>query len=651
MQADPKLAWMKQAEARGDIDWRQVKEIHDSFKYESSGLGAGAKIAIAILMSFILGPAGLGLSGSNLAVAASLSTTAVTSTIDNKGNLGLAVKDTFSTGSLKNAAIAGFTAGLLDHADDKWFTAADGAGSATQGIQPTDGAAVGAANSSKDIFRWSNASDAATRTVGRALISSGVSSAIGGGSFGSNFSAALMGEAGQMAMASGFNWIGDNAIHFPDASVQKVVAHAIMGGLLAELTGSDFKTGAAAAGLNEVMVSSMGDLGRDNKELRLVLSQLTGLVAAAAVDGDLDKGVAIAKGATQYNHDLHEPAAKQMAQQALDQCRENPLLCDMGIDFSKLTVDDIVFAMRVEGEHGKGIENAKPEAIAFVDGFMFSRAPHIVGDLYTETESERYRLGVEAKASLVLAVINLGNGIRSFGNYLQGLVRATPTGVPVAKAVDELAAKGTGGAGQAAKNPNSTSAMTDAEAGMPYSHPVKPAAKETAKNLVSGETKVVGIDKPAANDANFTLALPSGKKGSVVRGALEEHEFKQASDIVSFRGGQFKGADTPSFAGIDGWLDGVPVQLKTIKGTSINSVRRNILSGAEDMAKAGYKGDLYIDAASTGVSMEKMLSHFKSGSPVSNVVGEGAVSNIYIKTQDGWMNISSGRVSQYKGWE
>ncbi|NBF04890.1 hypothetical protein GV819_21625 [Pseudomonas sp. Fl5BN2] len=85
------------------------------------------------------------------------------------------------------------------------------------------------------------------------------------------------------------------------------------------------------------------------------------------------------------------------------------------------------------------------------------------------------------------------------------------------------------------------------------------------------------------------------------------------SDIVSFRGGEFKGGDTPSFAGIDGWLDGVSVQLKTIKEASINSVRRNILSGAEDVAKAGYKGGLYIDAASAGVSMEKMLSHFKSG--------------------------------------
>ncbi|WP_106803096.1 DUF637 domain-containing protein [Pseudomonas sp. S5D5] len=446
VQADPNLAWMKQAEARGDIDWRQVKEIHDSFKYESSGLGAGAKIAIAILMSFILGPAGLGLQGANLAVATSLGTTAVTSTIDNKGNLGLAVKETFSAGSLKSAAIAGFTAGFLDYADEKWFTAADGAGSAAQGIQPTDGSALSAANPSKDIFRWSNATDAATRTVGRALISSGVSSAIGGGSFGSNFSAALMGEAGNMAMASGFNWIGDNAIRFPDGSVQKVVAHAIMGGLLAELTGSDFKTGAAAAGLNEVLVSSMGDLGRDNKQLRLVLSQLTGLVAAAAVDGDLDKGVAIAKSATQYNHDLHETAAKQMAEQALDHCRDNPQLCDLGIDFSKLTVDDVVLAMRVEGAHGKGIENVKPEAIDFVDGFMFSRAPDLRNVLYTETESERSRLDDENKATLALSVISLGNAVRNFGNFLQGLVRATPTGVPVIKAADELAAKTAGSA-------------------------------------------------------------------------------------------------------------------------------------------------------------------------------------------------------------
>lgn len=305
VKADPNLAWMKQAEARGDIDWRQVKEIHDSFKYESSGLGAGAKIAIAILMSFVLGPAGLGLGGTNLAVAASLSTTAVTSTINNKGNLGLALKETLSTDSLKNAAVAGFTAGLLDYADENWFKAADGASNATQGIQPTDGAAVSSVNPSKDIFRWSSATDAATRTVTRAVISSGVSTTIEGGSFGSNFNAALLGEAGNMAMATGFNWVGDK-VTFPNGSVQKIAAHAIMGGLLAELTGSDFKTGAAAAGLNEALINVMAGAAGKNEQLQLVLSQLTGLVGAAAVGGDLNTGALIAQKATAFNYLFHE---------------------------------------------------------------------------------------------------------------------------------------------------------------------------------------------------------------------------------------------------------------------------------------------------------------------------------------------------------
>ncbi|WP_275628638.1 filamentous hemagglutinin N-terminal domain-containing protein [Pseudomonas sp. 273] len=41
VQADPDLAWLKEAEARGDVDWRRVQEVHDSFSYSSSGLGVG----------------------------------------------------------------------------------------------------------------------------------------------------------------------------------------------------------------------------------------------------------------------------------------------------------------------------------------------------------------------------------------------------------------------------------------------------------------------------------------------------------------------------------------------------------------------------------------------------------------------------------
>ena len=61
-----------------------------------------------------------------------------------------------------------------------------------------------------------------------------------------------------------------------------------MGGLLAEAMGSDFKTGAVAAGLNEALIPGMTKIANGNQELQVMLSQLTGLLAAAAVGGDLD---------------------------------------------------------------------------------------------------------------------------------------------------------------------------------------------------------------------------------------------------------------------------------------------------------------------------------------------------------------------------
>ncbi|MEX5539729.1 hemagglutinin repeat-containing protein [Pseudomonas poae] len=198
VKADPNLAWLKQAEARGDIDWRQVKEIHESFKYDNSGLGAGAKIAIAIMMAAIMGPVGFGLQGATLAVSTSLSTTAVTSTINNKGNLGKALKETVSSSSLKSAAVAGFTAGALSYADTNWFAGADGAGTgAVSGVSPSAGSTLAATNSPSDIFTWTSAGDIALRTGGRAVISSGISTAIQGGKLWRQFQCCVVGRSWQ----------------------------------------------------------------------------------------------------------------------------------------------------------------------------------------------------------------------------------------------------------------------------------------------------------------------------------------------------------------------------------------------------------------------------------------------------------------------
>ncbi|MCF5500941.1 hemagglutinin repeat-containing protein, partial [Pseudomonas syringae] len=51
VKADPQLAWIKDAEQRGDVDWRQVKELHDSFKYNNSGMGQAAMLAVIIIVT------------------------------------------------------------------------------------------------------------------------------------------------------------------------------------------------------------------------------------------------------------------------------------------------------------------------------------------------------------------------------------------------------------------------------------------------------------------------------------------------------------------------------------------------------------------------------------------------------------------------
>ncbi|MGV8209125.1 hypothetical protein, partial [Pseudomonas aeruginosa] len=56
VQPDPQLARLKEAEQRGDVDWRMVQEAHDIWKYSNSGLGAAPSLAIAIVAVAYLGP-------------------------------------------------------------------------------------------------------------------------------------------------------------------------------------------------------------------------------------------------------------------------------------------------------------------------------------------------------------------------------------------------------------------------------------------------------------------------------------------------------------------------------------------------------------------------------------------------------------------
>jgi hypothetical protein len=182
-----------------------------------------------------------------------------------------------------------------------------------------------------------------------------------------------------------------------------------------------------------------------------------------------------------------------------------------------------------------------------------------------------------------------------------------------------------------------------AQAKPPAGPPMTPSQLAAAK--LAGEG-MPAQNKGRSGHGNATAAAqpmvlpPSRPTGTVIRNALSDTEFALANDIVSFRGGQFVGVPKESFPGIDGWLDGVPTQLKTVSGNGEQAILRNIVKGARNLSSQKYTGDLVVDATQTGVTIERFTRFVTPNTPVGKILNEVAVKNVYIKLSDGWLNIT-----------
>ncbi|MBX8509870.1 DUF637 domain-containing protein, partial [Pseudomonas cichorii] len=333
VQADPQLAWLKEAEKRGDVDWRQVKEIHESFKYSNSGLGPASQIIIAIVMAAVVGPMAMGavgtatggavaagtmsastatfLSAGAGAIAAGAATNASVSFINNGGNLGAVFKDVTSSDALKGYVISGLTAGLTS----AYFDGLTG----THFDQATQKLVGAPLDTLKGIgqFAGNQLLQAGTSTL--------LSKALGVESSGSD---ALKNALFNTLAAASFNAVGDYTHNvFETGTPPKIIIHAMVGGLLSKVTGGDFKTGALAAGANEALVGHLNTLVNGNESLLSMSSQIVGVLAAASQkDADassIQKGAWIANNATQYNyleHSENESFIKDMLGCDTDKC-------------------------------------------------------------------------------------------------------------------------------------------------------------------------------------------------------------------------------------------------------------------------------------------------------------------------------------------
>ncbi|WP_259699720.1 two-partner secretion domain-containing protein [Pseudomonas protegens] len=328
VKADPQLTWLKEAEKRGDVDWRLVKEIHDSYKYSNSGLGPASQIIIAIVMAAVVGPMAMGAMGTATggavaagtmssgtagmlvsgagAIATGAATNATVSFINNGGNLGAVFKDVTSSDAMKGYVISGVTAGLTTGYFDKWVGGKTNVLTGKVDLQLNTWAGVGkfAANQ--------------TLQGGTSML---LSKALGQGG---NASDVLKNALFNTLAAASFNAVGDYTLGvFDDGSLPKIAIHAMVGGLLSEATGGDFKTGALAAGASEALVVELGQLVKGDENLLVMSSQIVGVLAAASQkDADaqsIEKGRWVAQQAILYNN-LNHAAAEKLLKEIKD-CR------------------------------------------------------------------------------------------------------------------------------------------------------------------------------------------------------------------------------------------------------------------------------------------------------------------------------------------
>ena len=83
-----------------------------------------------------------------------------------------------------------------------------------------------------------------------------------------------------------------------DGSGRKTLIHAAIGGLISQLSGAGFASGAAGAGLNEALINNLKGL---DPTLAQIISGVLGAAAAKAINGDATAGATAAASGTKWN--------------------------------------------------------------------------------------------------------------------------------------------------------------------------------------------------------------------------------------------------------------------------------------------------------------------------------------------------------------
>ncbi len=114
-------------------------------------------------------------------------------------------------------------------------------------------------------------------------------------------------------MAALFGELAYNEIHriseragWKDGSPEKVALHAFVGGIMSELTGSGFLSGASGAAVNEFIQKQLSDAFKDNPDMHQWASALVGAAVSGVVSGNAQAGASSSASGTKHNVLDHE---------------------------------------------------------------------------------------------------------------------------------------------------------------------------------------------------------------------------------------------------------------------------------------------------------------------------------------------------------
>ncbi|MEX6151278.1 DUF637 domain-containing protein [Providencia hangzhouensis] len=239
--------WLASLKDRKDIQWDIVKDAYEQWDYESQHLNPVVSALIMISIAAMThgtatefaawassgssGVTGGAISGAAYSGVMALSAQTANALVENKGDLTKTFNALGRSETVKSIitqmAVSGALSGLDVHME--W-----GAGTGAEAKLPllSDG-------------DWSNV---AQRVAAQSVVSSSINTSIQGGSFTQNLKNAFLGNVANQLNAEGARLIGDNGQILGQSG--KMLSHAAVSGLAAELSGNNTKgavVGALAA--------------------------------------------------------------------------------------------------------------------------------------------------------------------------------------------------------------------------------------------------------------------------------------------------------------------------------------------------------------------------------------------------------------------